>query len=166
MTTLKGMYDPNADPSGGFEVLPAGVYTVKVESGIWKETKAKDGQYLQMNFAVVEGDHQESLLVHRFNLKNRNEQATRIANGEFKSLCLAIGVPEPMDIEDLKGVRFQVAVKCEKRSDDPDKMGNRITRFIKKESAPSAPQQNGEAPPWKRNAPPVEAAASFPDTPF
>jgi hypothetical protein len=162
---LRGMYDPNASPSGSFEVLPAGVYTVKLESGDWKNTKKGDGRFLQVNLAVVEGEHEGSLLAHRFNLDNPSQEAVRIANSEFRSLCEAVGVLSPLDTEDLKGIRFQVVVKCERRNDDPDKMTNRITRFIKHGESATTPQQAPEAPPWSRNAP-RQDPPQMPDMPF
>lgn len=152
MADLRGFFDPNAEANSGIEVLPEGVYTVKVTSGDWKETKSGNGRYLQMNMAIVDGPHQGSVIIDRFNLDNPSREAVKIAQGQLKALADAIGVRDPKDTTDLMNVRFQLLLKCEKRSDDPSKMANRVQRYIEKGQTATTPRQNQSDPPWERNA--------------
>jgi hypothetical protein len=159
MADLRGHYDSEAEPSSGFEVLPAGTYTVKITGGDWKNSNAKDeygnlkgGRYLQIDMEVVDGPHQGSVIVDRFNLDNPSREAVRIANSQFAALRKAVGIPNPKDTADMVGPRFQLALKCEKRRDDPDKMTNRVQRYVEKGQAATAPRQNTDDAPY-RNAP-------------
>lgn len=157
MADLRGCYDPNIEPSSGFEVLPAGLYTVKLVKADWKENSKKTGKFLQVNMQVVDGPHTGALIIDRFNLINPNEDAVKIAKGEFVAMCRAIGVKDPPDSAALMGVRFQVMLKCEKRNDDPSKMTNRVQRYIEHGQTATTPQQNQKDPPWNHNAPPKSA---------
>lgn len=157
MADLRGRYDSNADPSSGAEVLPAGLYTVKITGGDWKENSKKTGKFLQVNMQVVDGPHSGAIIIDRFNLDNPSRDAVQIANAEFAALRKAVGVQDPKDTTDLIGPRFQVMLKCEKRNDDPSKMANRVQRYIERGQAATTPQQNQKDPPWNHNAPPKSA---------
>ena len=152
MADLRGAYEVNDQPSVGFEVLPAGEYVVKIENAVWKETKNQDGQYLQINMAVADGEHSGAPIIDRLNLKNRNDMAVKIARGQFAALREAVGVAEPKDSADLENIRFRVVLKCVKRNDDPSKMTNEVSRYLKLGGGVK-PQQHNGAPPWSRNAP-------------
>lgn len=172
MAGLRGLYDPNDKPNSGFEVLPAGQYTVKVTGGEMKHTKKGDGQYLQIEMTVVDGQHTGAIIFDRFNLVNPSQEAVRIAKGQFASLREAIGVREPNDIPDLMGPRFQLVLKCEKRNDEPGKMTNVVQRYIKRGQTATTPQQSSDAAPWARNAPkpdapsPAQAESGNSDVPW
>ncbi len=151
MAKLTGMYDPNAKPES-FEVLPAGTYTVKVTAGEMKATKNRDGQYLQIEMTIVDGEYMDRKVFARFNLVNKSKEAVRIANGEFASLREAVGILNPKDTAELMGPRFQVVVKCVRRNDRPDEMTNEIQRYIKRGQAQTTPQQQNGTAPYARSS--------------
>ncbi len=163
MAKIAGMYDPDAAP-GMFEVLPAGTYTVKVTNGEMKPTKNRDGEYLQIEMTIVDGEYKERKLFARFNLVNKSKEAVRIANGEFASLREAVGVLNPKDTAELMGPRFQVVVKCVKRNDRPDEMTNEIQRYIKRGQTQTTPQQQSGAAPYARSIAP-NLSSTHHDTP-
>ena len=154
MADLRGYYETDDQPSVGYEVLPAGEYVVKIERAEWRETKNQDGHYLQINMTVVDGERRGALIVDRLNLRNKNEVAVRIARGQFAALREAVGVSNPKDTADMENIRFRVVLKCTRRNDDPDKMTNEVTRYIKHGETAATPQQKDGNPPYKRNAPP------------
>lgn len=153
MADLRGYYDPKDEASSGFEVLPAGLYTVKITNGEWKQTKSGNGEYLQLEMTVADGEHAGKVIIERLNLKNPSQEAVRIARSQFAALRQAVGVLDPKDSADLENIRFQLLLKCEKRSDDPTKMTNAVQRYIKKGETVSTPQQQSGDAPWARNAP-------------
>lgn len=173
MADLRGRYDAEAKPDSGFEILPEGYYTVKVVGGEWKDSKAKDengrlkgGRYLQINMEVIDGQHQGSVIVDRFNLENSSEKAVSIANSQFAALRRAVGILNPKDTADMAGPRFQLFLKCEKRRDDPDKMSNRVQRYIEKGQTANSPQQAPREAPYARNAPRREPEPVGAEVPF
>lgn len=152
MSSFRNLYDPNDKPDN-FEVLPAGAYTVKITGCGMKKTKAGDGEYLQVEMTVIEGEYANQKVFDRLNLANPNERAVKIARAQFAALREAVGILEPRDPTDLMGIRFQVMVKCVKRNDRPDEMTNEIQRYIKRGETATTPQQNDSNAPWSRNAP-------------
>ncbi|MDR1519048.1 MAG: DUF669 domain-containing protein [Planctomycetota bacterium] len=161
---LRGCYEVDDAPSAGVETLPAGLYTVKISDGEWKDTKTGGGQYLQINMTVAEGDHEGAAVIDRLNLKNPSDQVRKIARGQFAALREAVGVRDPKDVSELADVRFQVMLKVKKyeTSEGEERTSNRVQRYLKRGESPAAPRQSDEDPPWGRNAPrrePPPAAA-------
>lgn len=151
---LRGVYDVNDRPSSGIETLPAGMYTVKITDGDWKDTNAKNGQYLQLDLTVADGEHEGAVIIDRLNLKNQSQEAVRIARERFAALREAVGVRDPHDIVELTNIRFQVALRIEKytNSEGEERTSNRVQRYIKMGEA-TTPRQRPDDPPWSRNAP-------------
>jgi Protein of unknown function (DUF669). len=162
-TDFRNYYSVDDKPNEGVAVLPNGTYTVKIVSSEWKETKNRDGKYLQLNLAVTDGEHAGNIIVARLNLDNPNKQAVVIARGELAGIREATGVREPKNPEELHNIRFQVMLKCAKRKDDPTKDENRITRYMKKDENAAAPRQNTGNPPYARNAPQQPTIGMTPD---
>lgn len=162
MTSLRGLYDPTDKADSGFEVLPAGIYTVKVTAGEMKKTKKGNGEYLQVEMTVVEGEHADRKIFDRFNLVNPSAEAVKIARGQFAALREAVGVLDPVDIAALMGPRFQVKVKCVKRNDKPDEMTNEVAGYIKRGQTATTPPQQSAGAPWARNAPKAPPPAQTP----
>lgn len=148
---LRNYYSAD-DKAEDFDVLPNGAYTVKVTGGEMRPTKNGDGEYLQIEMTVVEGEHQGRKIFDRFNLRNKNDMAVRIAKSQFAAFREAVGVLDPKDIPDFQNIRFQLVLKCVKRNDRPDEMTNVVGRYIKKGQTATTPQQHTEAAPYSRNA--------------
>lgn len=160
MSSLTNYYDLNDKPENGFDVLPAGTYTVKITDGEMKRNKKNTGQYLQVEMTIVEGEHRERKIFDRFNLDNPSREAVRIARGQFAALREAVGVLEPKNIAEMKNIRFQVAIKCVRRTDKPDEMANEVQRYIKRGETPETPRQQGGDAPWSRSTGPNPDASS------
>ncbi len=87
----------NVDPSvgGSSDPVPPGKYRVQGTKADWKDTKNKDGQYLEIVFEILKGEHEGKRLYGRLNLRNKSADACRIAEGELSALCHAINVKRP-----------------------------------------------------------------------
>jgi hypothetical protein len=157
MADLRGFDANQVEPTGDFEPVPAGKYLAVITESEMKPTKSGTGSYLQLTFAIIEGNHKGRLLWARLNLDNPNPVAERIAKAELSAICRAVGVMTPTDSADLHDLPLVIHVKCKKRP-DTDEIANEINGYYPRsaltESAvkPASPSTDGKAttPPWKR----------------
>src|SRR6185312_16632374 len=79
--------------TGSFEILEPGDYRLET-SEISEETITKDGTgaYVRFKYTVVEGEREGTQIFVNYNIKNKNEEAVRIAYGEISALGHSIGV--------------------------------------------------------------------------
>lgn len=150
MANLNGFDANQVEPSVGFDPIPAGKYLAIITESEFKKTKNGVGQYLQLTFQVVEGEHKGRMLWARLNLDNPNATTVKIARGELSAICRAVGVMAPKDSADLHNLPLLIKVGCKKR-DDTDELTNVIKGYEKKAAAAPAPApgNNGKAP-WQR----------------
>lgn len=130
------MFDLNLDlenvqASTGFDVMPAGTYSVQVTESDLAETKDGSGAYIKVTLTVIEGEFAKRKLFHNFNIKNKNEQAVQIGLSEIKALILASGATTTKisSPEQLLGLECNVKIKIVKEDGYEDK--NRIVSFKK-----------------------------------
>lgn len=167
MADLRGFDANHVEPMGSFDPLPAGKYVAAIVSSDYKTTKAGDGQFLELVFQVLEGEHQGRQLWVRLNLRNANPTAVKIAQAELSSICRAVGVMQPQDSAQLHDIPLAIHVKVRKRS-DTDEPENVIRKYEPRQAAqPAANVPKSSVPPWKRHAPPATApAVNEDDVPF
>lgn len=144
-----------------FTPLPEGEYVCMFTSSEMKETKAKTGQYIQLQLDVVEGEHAGRTLIERLNIKNPNEKAVEIAYQTLKRICDAVNKPSISNTEELHNIRLIVRVKVEKskpyEKDGVTQEGNMQNvikgyKSIKEKSATqadSSPQGGANKKPWE-----------------
>ena len=150
MADLNGFDARTVEPAADFEPIPAGKYLVAITASQMKATKNGNGSYLELEFAVLEGDCKGRKLWARLNLNNPNTTTVKIARSELSALCRAVGVLTPKDSCELHNLPLLVAVKLKKR-DDTGELTNEIKGYAKKEAALGQPQQAAtNTPPWKR----------------
>ena len=150
MANLSGFDAREVDPAVGFEPIPADKYLAVITGSEMKQTKAGDGQYLELTFQVIEGEYKGRNLWARLNLDNPNATAVKIARAELSAICRAIGVMTPKDSHELHDLPLVISVKLKKREDNGE-MTNEIKGYEKKEEATGQPQQaSTDTPPWRR----------------
>jgi hypothetical protein len=153
MATLN--FDANqVEPTSGKDPIPAGKYVASISASEMKPTKNGNGQYLELEYQVLEGEHKGRKVWSRHNLHHPNAQTVQIARGELSAICRAVGVMAPKDSAELHNLPLTVTVKVKKR-DDNGEMTNEVTAWAKKDAAAGAPQQAGATagtatPPWLR----------------
>lgn len=152
MANLTGFDAREVDPAVGFDPIPAGKYLATITESEFKKTKNSVGQYLQLTFQVLEGEHKGRLLWARLNLDNPNNTTVKIARAELSAICRAVGVMAPKDSLELHNLPLVIKVGHKKR-DDTGELTNVIKGYAKKDAAaaraPAVAANNG-APPWKR----------------
>lgn len=89
------------EPQTSFDPIPAGWYTAAVEFSEMRQTRAGDGSYLSVRFAVLDGGHKGRRLFTMFNIENPNPKAVEIAQGQLSAMCRAIGVLQLSDSTQL-----------------------------------------------------------------
>jgi len=152
MANLNGFNANDVEPNAPFEPLPAGKYLATIVASEMKATKKGDGSYLQLEFAVLEGDCKGRKVWDRLCINHPNELTQRIARGSLSAICRAVGVMQPRDSVELHNLPLVATVSCRRR-DDNGEITNEIKGYEAKAVAEGQPQQApvGDAtPPWKR----------------
>ena len=140
------------EPSVGFEAIPAGKYQAVIVDSDMKSNKAGTGEYLQLEFEIIEGEFKNRKLWTRLNLSNPNADTVRIARADLSAICHAVNVIQPRDSIELHNLPLTITVKCRKTPDGD--IANEIKGYAAKESAsenaatPTAAAPS--APPWAR----------------
>lgn len=155
MASLQGFDANQVEPNAGFDPVPAGKYACVIAASEMKPTKYGDGEYLQLELEIIEGEHRGRKLWDRLLLRHPNPQTVQIAKGTLSAICRAVSVMTPRDSVELHGIPLSVNVKVERRSDN-DELANRVSSYSKRQPAASAPAAAAGAgarastPPWKR----------------
>lgn len=153
----------DVEPPGDFDPLPEGKYAAMIAASELKQNSRGTGDYLELEFVVVDGPHKGRKVWARLNINNQSATAQEIARGQLSAICRAVNVMTPRDSAELHNLPLSIYVKCVPRTD-----GNGLTNDIKRFEpldggaavAPSAPAPqpaptataapvpaNG-APPW------------------
>ena len=152
MANLNGFNAHEVEPSTSFDPLPAGKYIAAITASETKPTKNGDGNYLQLEFTILDGEYKDRKVWDRLCLNHPNPQTVKIARGNLSALCRAVGVMQPRDSVELHNIPLQITVKFKKR-EDTGELANEVRGYAKKEAAAGQPQQapvQNNTPPWKR----------------
>jgi hypothetical protein len=149
-------FDANqVEPSAVRDPIPAGKYVTAISASEMKPTKNGAGQYLELEYQILEGEHKGRKLWSRHTLHHSSAQTVQIARGELSAICRAVGIMTPKDSAELHNLPLTVTVKL-KRRDDNGELTNEVTGWAKKDAAAGVPQQAGPTtsspatPPWLR----------------
>lgn len=147
------------DPASSYDPLPVGWYPCIATESEFKSTQKGNGQYLQIVFEVIDGQHKGRKLWARLNLDNPNRTAVEIAERELSAICRAVGVMRPKDSRELHGKALMVKVGMRRRA-DTNELSNEIKGYKAAEkssySAPASTAQparnefSDDTPPWQR----------------
>ena len=143
------------EPSTGFAPIPAGEYVAVITDSEMKSTKNGNGQYLQLEFEIVEGEFSSRKLWSRLNLDNPNSEAVKIARADLSAICRAVNVMVLKDTIELHNLPLVITVRCKKDSGS-DEIRNEIKSYKSRAvggatQAPPPAQATNAAPPWARN---------------
>ncbi|MCA9252548.1 MAG: DUF669 domain-containing protein [Phycisphaerales bacterium] len=151
MANLQGFDAQQVEPAAAFEPIPAGKYLAAITESEFKPTKNSSGQYLQLTFQLLEGNHKGRIQWARLNLENSNATAVKIARAELSAICHAVGVMQPKDSLELHNIPLVIDVRLKKRPDTGE-LTNEIKGYSRKETAGASPAQApSSTPPWARS---------------
>ena len=152
-------FEERTAPSYG--PLPAGEYEVMIVKSDTKVTKSGNGSYLELEMHIISGDHTGRRHWERLNLDNPNLQTVKIAEEQLARLCVALGLDEVADSEQLHDKPFVAEFGIDKK----DATRNVIWSYRAISGAPVSPAKLATpAAPAAPKAPPPAAkpAASRP----
>lgn len=135
---------------------PAGKYQAVIVDSEMKPNKAGTGEYLQLEFEIIEGEYKNRKLWTRLNINNPNPDAVRMARADLSAICHAVNVIQPGDSVELHNLPLTITVKCRKTPDG--EIVNDIKGYAPKASASGAvthaaaqsPATASSTPPWAR----------------
>jgi hypothetical protein len=108
--------------------IPAGEYPAIIVDSAMKETKDRNGQYLELTHEVIDGPFKGRKVWARLNLVNRNTTTVTIAQQQLSSICHAVNRLTVQDSSELHGVPMLIRVefKAANPADPKSKDGNDI----------------------------------------
>lgn len=107
------------DADASDEFPPAGEYLVEIVKSDMKETKSGTGQYLAVQFKILEGKNKGSIVFNNYNIINDNEVAVKIAIRELDKLCAALGKKRKdiIDSSQLHAIPFIIVLELRPADD-------------------------------------------------
>lgn len=154
-----GNFDASAvEPSAPRDIIPPGEYKAYIVGSEMKQTRAGTGEYLALDFAIIEGEYEHRHLWANLNLINPNAQAVEIAERDLSAICRAVGRMQVSDSEELHNLPLLITVKVKPAG--PDKGGvmreaaNEISGYKPVNvAAPQAAARPTQATPARQAAP-------------
>ncbi len=144
MANLGMTFDPDQAPQDEFEDLPANTYPMQIIGSEVKPTQSGDGEGLNFQFEVIDGEFQGRQYWEWLNIKHANPKAEEIAHATLGKICKAANVGPIADSEELHHIPMLVTLKPKKNKQTGD-VQIRATTFAPYQSAPQghqAPQRN------------------------
>jgi len=139
-----GNFNANDVEVRSFTPLPAGWYTAKIVASEMKDTKNRQGQYLELRMEILDPAHKGRVLFDRLNLKNANPDAVEMAKASLASICIAVDVMQPRNSEALHNRPLMVKVTQRMYQGEAQ---NEVKGYKKRESAGAPPPPVDDAPP-------------------
>ena len=136
------------DTTNNFDPIPEGIYRVLVVSAEERPTANGNGQGLNVQYEVVEGQYKGRKLFHWINLRNQSKVAEEIGHKALALLCLATNVPQPRSPAELCGKLIQVVVKVTERNGEKRNEIKAILLHPSDVAPTSQPTAPTDAPAW------------------
>jgi len=122
-------------PRNSYNALPEGDYEMIVTRSDTKPTKAGNGHYLELEMQIIGGSFSGRRHWERLNLDNRSQQTVKIAQEQLARLCMAVGLDEIQDSEELHDRAFIATLGIDKK----DATRNVVWDYKPAEGAAPAP---------------------------
>ena len=116
-----------------------------------KAAKTGNGEYLEITFQIIEGNHTGRKIWNCLNIKNKSEIASKIARQQLASICKAIGLMNPQDTSELLDKPIVITVRLDKQ----DATRNKITAYASSdgthaEIVEEQPNPVAKKKPWQK----------------
>jgi len=143
--------------NNNFDPLPEGWYNATITGAEIKPTKAGDGKYIAIKYAITGPTHQGRVIFGNLNIKNASTKAEEIGRQQLGEIMRAIGLAKVTDTDQLIG--GQISIKLEVKNDAQYGASNEVKAFksVSGSAAPAAspaspaaaaPAATKAAPPW------------------
>lgn len=129
MAQLPESFNPaTVEASTSYDPLPAGKYAAIIVDSDMKMTQSGSGQYLKLEFDIIDGPYKGRKLWSNLNLVNANDTAVQIARADLSAIAKAINVGEFGDSAMLHDKPLQITVKIKPASGQYE-AGNEIKGY-------------------------------------
>jgi hypothetical protein len=118
-----------------YDALPEGDYEMIVTKSDTKPTKAGNGHYLELEMQIIAGQFSGRRHWERLNLDNPSQRTVKIAQEQLARLCMAMGLDEIQDSEELHDRAFIATLGIDKK----DATRNVVWDYKPAEGASPAP---------------------------
>lgn len=122
--------------------LPRGMYQVIVMASDIKITQAGTGHFIELTLQIIDGEHSGRRVWDRLNVSNPNKTAEDIAKRQLQELCLAAGVNNLTETEQLHDIPVLAEIDLDRK--DPSR--NRVMGYQSVAGATKLPQAAPKAP--------------------
>lgn len=152
-------FDPSqySDDNFAIEAIPAGMYEALITKCEPKETKNKNGYYLECVHKIIDGQYKDSIVIARLNIINPNVQAENIGKTQLSQLCRAIKLVTMTNTDQLLGKPLKIKVKHVEANGEYE-ASNDIVAW--KPIASAVPENT--TPPWAQTNPVKDPAQTTP----
>lgn len=133
---------PERDGPRSYDPFAPGEYEMMVVRSANKATKSGSGSYLELEMHCISGPLAGRRHWERLNLDNPSHQTVKIAQEQLARLCVALGLDEVSDSEELHDRPFLVEMGIDKK--DPSK--NVIWDYRSSTAAAPAPKPAAAKP--------------------
>jgi len=122
-----------------FSPVDPGWYSARVDEAFFKDTRAGDGEFLSVKFALTSKAVEGRIVFSMYNVKNPNPKAVQIGFSQLVSMLVALGndkskmgsIEKPQILEMIDGKELNIKLKIKKDDTYGDK--NEITSYKKLE---------------------------------
>ena len=123
MALLPSVFVPEEAEDMQFTVIKSGWYPAELVKSTLKDTRNKDGKYLEFQFKIIEDANDEKsegrFVFANLNIVNKNETAVKIAHSDLKAICEAVGFEGDLeDTVDLHNIPLMINVKLKPETPD------------------------------------------------
>jgi len=136
------------EPTTDFDPLPAGKYTAEVTASDMRPNSKGTGEFLWLEFSVLDGPYAGRKVWAQLNLVNPSQQAVEIAQRELSALCRAVGKLRVQDSIELHNCPVEITLKV--RNDVEFGPSNTIRGY--KEVGGKTKTVPAASPQWKQPA--------------
>lgn len=124
MAFLGEIFDVNAMPEGkSYDLVPDGWYNAVISKADLGQTKAGNGQKIDVRFDITGPTHQGRAIFTAINVRNPSQKAEEIGRQQLGEIMRAIGLSQVQDTDQLVGGQLQIKVKIKNPSDEDKARG-------------------------------------------
>ncbi|MBN1555151.1 MAG: DUF669 domain-containing protein, partial [Phycisphaerae bacterium] len=153
MANLNGFNANEVEPTKELDPIPAGKYLAAITASEMKAIKSGSGNYLELEFTVLEGEFKGRKVRDRLCLNHPKDIAQKMARGNLSAICRAVGVLQPRDSVELHNLPLVISVKC-KRREDSFEIDNVVKGYSSKSEAKSTTASQPQQAPANDTTPP------------
>jgi hypothetical protein len=111
-------YDVNdKELETSIDAVPAGEYTVVIESSDYVPNKQGTGMILKLTYQIIDGPQKGKKIFENLNLENVNKQAEEISRKALNSIGVAVGVNKIQDSAQLHNIPLKIDVTVKENAE-------------------------------------------------